>query len=100
MAQYSYPFGANQDDEVPDGSSFYVPNGPVSVVISNVRSSVTNWSLGLILLNPNTGNATPPHAVTSSNPSTVFTDMLAGNYRLLLRSASGWVNGTATIYTS
>ena len=100
MAQYTYGFSAFSSDAVPEDSTFYVPNGPVSVVISNVSSDVSNWSIALMLLNPNTGNTTPPHAVTSSNPSTVFTDMLAGNYRLLLRSASSWAVGTVTIYTS
>ncbi|MEW6274883.1 MAG: hypothetical protein AB1556_07190 [Bacillota bacterium] len=100
MAQYSYPFNANPNDTVPYNSTFYVPNGNVSVVISNAQSDVQNWTLGLVLYNPNTGNGTPVHEVTSSNPSTVFTDMLAANYQLLMRSASDWVIGTVTIYTS
>ncbi|SFH38842.1 hypothetical protein SAMN05660649_05012 [Desulfotomaculum arcticum] len=100
MAQYSYSFRATPNDTVPANSTFYVPNGSVSVVISNASSDVSNWTLGLILRNQNTGNTTPIHTVTSSNPSTVFTDMIAGNYQLLLRSASDWVIGTVTIYTS
>ena len=97
MAQYSYPFDAAPNDTVPhDGSTFYVA-GNVSVAISNARSDVSDWALGLILHNPNTGNNTPIHTVTSSTPSTVFTNMIAGNYQLLLRSASDWVIGTVTI---
>lgn len=96
MAQYSYSFNAAPNDMVPDNSTFYVA-GNVSVVISNAGSDVPDWTLGLILLNPNTGNTTPIHTVTSSNPSTVFTNMIAGNYQLLLRSASDWVIGTVTI---
>lgn len=99
MAQYSYPFRATPNDTVPE-DSFYVPYGTVSAVISNAKSEVSNWALGLILRSKSTGNTTPIHTVTSSNPSTVFTDMIAGNYQLLLRSVSDYVIGTVTIYTS
>lgn len=101
VAQYSYSFNADPSDTLPSPSStFYVPNGNVSIVISNAQSDVSNWTLGLVLYNPDTGHGTSSHAVTPSNPSTVFTDMLAANYRLLMRSVSEWVRGTVTIYTS
>ncbi|TEB15571.1 hypothetical protein Psfp_02066 [Pelotomaculum sp. FP] len=101
MAQYQYSFYAYPTDTKPSASStFYVDDGDVSVVISNAQSDVSNWTLGLVLYNPYTGHATDPHSVTSSNPSTVFTDMIGANYRLLMRSVSEWVRGTVTIQTS
>lgn len=100
MAQYIYSFYAYPSDTVPhDDSSFYLPGGNVSVAISNARSDVSDWRLGLVLQNVNTLNTTDPHSVTPSNPSTVFTGMIAGNYRLLMRSVSEWVAGTVTITT-
>ena len=97
MAQYSFGVYYGGTDEVPESGTFYAANN-VSVTLSNVSSNISNWTLSLVLYNMDTGNGTSPHTVTSSNPSTVFTNMIGGNYKLFVRATTyEWVTGTANI---
>lgn len=60
--------------------------------------SGSGWAFAVQLYNVNTGRYTPAHIVTSSNPSTTFTDMVDGNYRIYVVNADPSTSWSGTIY--
>ncbi len=84
----------------PDHTLTVAGGSNVSVAFSNMSGS--GWSFGVVLWNPKTNRHTPWHTVTSSNPSTVFTNMSAGEYQLVVHNGdfNTWSGELTIWYTS
>lgn len=81
----------------PSGGSLAVTGG-TSAVVQFGSMSGSGWSFAVQLYNVNTGNYTPVHIVTSSNPSTTFTDLIDGNFRIYVVNTQSGTSWSGTIY--
>lgn len=81
----------------PSSGSLPVTGG-TSATVQFGSMSGSGWSFSVQLYNVNTGNYTPAHIVNSSNPSTTFTDLVDGNFKIYVVNTQYGTSWSGTIY--
>lgn len=95
---YTSPFSISGTPKFYPSNGSLPVTGGTSATVQFGDISGSGWSFGVQLYNVNTDNYTPVHVVTSSNPSTTFTDLVDGNFKIYVVNNQPGTSWSGTIY--